>query len=496
MLKTIETMPRGVTSLYFIQAFSTFSYAILYSSLPLYITKQLGLSNTLSNSIVGLFLAFNYILQLVGGLVGGRYLSNKLLFFITILIQTIGLVFLALCNTATLYVGLSFFLVGCGLNTTCYNNMMTQRFVAQDNRRENAFILSYGAMNIGFCAGYIASGFFDYSNQYQYLFYLCMITNAITLFLITKSWHYLTDRNTLLMHIKEPVRLFKKKLIGLTITLLLIPGMLLCFYSAHISNGLVVLLSLIMFFIVLTLGIKQQSPLIKQRIMAYLILAASSIVFWMIYLTGPVGITLFIKNNVDRTLLGFEWATQWIKNINPLAIVLGAPILTMLINKFILKGYKSTIVMQFISAFLLLAFSFVLLTCGIIYSNAQGYTNLYWVIGYVVLQGMAELLIAPIGFAMIGRIAPPELQGLLMGTWMLVTGVAASLSHYLSNAMTKIESVDPLLTNEDFLKVFKQLSLWALTTAALLYFIAPKIKTLIENEEDSKKDRVEIVSST
>ncbi len=496
MLKILETMPRGVTSLYFIQAFSTFSYAILYSSLPLYITKQIGLSNTLSNSIVGLFLAFNYILQLLGGLIGGRYLSNKVLFFITLLIQTIGLVFLALCQASTLYIGLSFFLVGCGLNTTCYNNMMTQRFIALDNRRENAFILSYGAMNIGFCAGYTASGFFDYSNQYQYLFYLCLITNAITLFLITKSWSYLTDKNTPLMQIKNSAHLLNKKLIGIAITLLLIPSMLLCFYSAHFSNGLVVLLSLLMFFIVLTIGLKQKSLIIKQRIMAYLILAASSIVFWMIYLTGPVGITLFIKNNVDRTFLGFEWATQWIKNINPLAIVLGAPLLTILINKLIMKGYKSTIVIQFISAFFLLALSFILLSCGIIYSNAQGYTNLYWVIGYVILQGMAELLIAPIGFAMIGRIAPPELQGILMGTWMLVTGVAASLSHYLSNAMTKIESIDPLLTNDDFLKVFKQLSLWALVTAVLLYFIAPKIRNLIENEEDSKKERVEVASTT
>ncbi|CEG58416.1 peptide MFS transporter [Legionella fallonii] len=496
MLKTIETMPKGVTSLYFIQAFSTFSYAILYSSLPLYITKQIGLSNTLSNSIVGLFLAFNYLLQLLGGLIGGRYLGNKTLFFITIIIQTIGLVFLALSHASVLYLGLSFFLVGCGLNTTCYNNMMTQRFTAEDNRRENAFILSYGAMNIGFCAGYIASGFFDYSNQYQYLFYLCMVTNAITLLLITKSWSYLTDKNTPLIQIKDPARLLNKKLIGLTITLLLIPSMFLCFHSAHLSNGLVVLLSLIMFSIVITIGLKQKSSAMKQKIMAYLILAASSIVFWMIYLTGPVGITLFIKNNVDRSFLGFELATQWVKNINPLAIVLCAPLLTLLINKLIIKGYKSTIVMQFIAAFLLLALSFFLLSCGIMYSNTQGYTGLYWVIGYVILQGMAELLIAPIGFAMIGRIAPSELQGVLMGTWMLVTGVAASLSHYLSNAMTKIESINPLATNDDFLKVFKQLSFWAFITAMLLYFIAPKIRSLIENEEDSQKEGAEIVSIT
>ena len=70
-MNTIEQgMPKGIMSLYFIQMFSTFSFAVLYSSLSLYITKQLGLSSVYSNSIVGLFLAFNFILHLFGGVLG------------------------------------------------------------------------------------------------------------------------------------------------------------------------------------------------------------------------------------------------------------------------------------------------------------------------------------------------------------------------------------------------------------------------------------------
>ncbi len=486
-------MPSGVIALYFIQAFSTFSFAILYSSLPLYITKQLGIPNTPSNSIVGLFLAFNYILQLMGGLIGGRYLSNRSLFFITIIIQSIGLIFLAFCHTSLLYIGLSFFLVGCGLNTTCYNSMLTQRFQQSDKRRDSAFILSYGAMNLGFCAGYIASGFFDYSNQYQYLFYACLMTNAITLLLITKSWTALVDNNTPLMLVKNR-NLLSRNFMGFTITLLLIPAMLLCFHSAHLSNGVVIILSLLMFFIILTLGIKQKSKADRQKIMAYLILAASCVLFWMIYFTGPIGVTLFIKNNVDKNLGGFALATQWIKNVNPLSIILGSPILTALFNKLKTKGYHLSVSFQFVCAFVLLALSFLFLSCGIIFSNSEGYTHLYWVIGYILLQGMAELLIAPIGYAMIGQIAPPQLQGVLMGTWMLVAGVAASLSHYFSNAMVKTESTNPLITNPDFLQVFKQLSLWALLGALFLYCISGKIKSLLDGTDNANKDTTEMAT--
>lgn len=494
MFKTFRQMPSGVTPLYFIQAFSTFSYAILYSSLALYITKKLGLPNALSNSLIGLFLTFNYVLQLIGGLIGGRFLSNRVLFFITILIQSTGLYCLALSNASLLNIGLSLFLVGCGLNTTCYNNMLTQRFEPSDDRRETAFFLSYAAMNIGFCAGYISSGFFDNSNQYQYLFYACMITNAITLFLITKYWSKLIDKNTPLMQAPNRKKRLFKVFIGLTITTLLIPTMLLCFHSGNFTNELVVTLSLIMFMTIFTLGIKQKSNPDKEKIMAYLILAVSSVLFWMIYFTGPMGVTLFIKNNVDKNLLGITLATQWITNINNFVIILGAPMMAVLINKLKSKGYNFSVSTQFVCAFILLANSFFFLSCGIIFSNIHGYTNLCWVMLYTITQGMAELLIAPVGYAMIGRIAPPQLQGILMGTWVLVSGVAASFSHYISNAMIKTESTNPIITNDDFLHVFKQLGIWALLGSLFLYFISRKINNLIDGIDNSTKDESKITS--
>lgn len=148
MSKSLVKMPKGITPLYLIQAFSTFAFAILYSSLSLFLTKQLGLSNTLSNSIVGLFLAFNYVLHLLGGVIGGRYLSNRNLFFITTVMQTIGILMLAFTEMSLLYMGLSLFLVGCGLKTTAYNSMLTQQFTPDDHRRDTAFFNSYAAINV------------------------------------------------------------------------------------------------------------------------------------------------------------------------------------------------------------------------------------------------------------------------------------------------------------------------------------------------------------
>ena len=56
------------------------------------------------------------------------------------------------------------------------------------------------------------------------------------------------------------------------------------------------------------------------------------IIFWMIYYTGPMGIALFVKNNVNRTLLHFNIPTQWLLNINSIAVVVCAPVLVYLIG--------------------------------------------------------------------------------------------------------------------------------------------------------------------
>lgn len=485
MIKTLQRMPKGITALYFIQAFSTFSYAILYSSLSLFITKQLGLSNTVSNSIVGLFLAFNYILHLLGGVMGGRYLSNRTLFSLTTIMQSIGIACLAYAQSTLLYWGLSCFLVGCGLSTTCFNSMVTQRFQPGDNRREGAFFVTYTTMNIGFFAGYISSGFFDHSNQYQLLFYACAAINLITVMLMGISWKHLADHDTPLEAQKSGQHKRMQNLKGMAMTLFLIPVMILCFHSANFSNGLVVVLSVVMFGIILITGQRQKIMADKQKIQAFLILATTSIIFWMIYYTGPMGITLFIKNNVDKQLFGCELPTQWIFNINALLIIIGAPLMSRVISRLRSKGCNFAVSMQFAWGFIILALSFFLLSYGVTLSDSQGYISIVWVILHFVTQAMAELLIGPVGYALIGRIAPAKLQGVLMGTWMMVSGVAASLSQYFSNAMVKAQATDPLLTNADYLHVFNQLGIWALTGGVFLYFISGKIRSLIDNTNGS-----------
>ena len=138
--RLFSAAPEGTAALFFIQIFATLGFAVLYSTLVLYATKHLQLSVKAATTLMGVFGAFNYGLHLFGGYLGGRFLSNRNLFVGGMALQVFGCACIATGTLPLFYVGLALFLTGSGLNVTCINMMLTQRFTPEDPRREGAFL--------------------------------------------------------------------------------------------------------------------------------------------------------------------------------------------------------------------------------------------------------------------------------------------------------------------------------------------------------------------
>src|SRR3954467_8275110 len=191
--------PEGTAALFFIQIFSTLGFAVLYSTLVLYATKHLHLSTKEATTLMGVFGAFNYGLHLFGGYLGGRFLSNRNLFVGGMALQVIGCACVSTGTLAMFYVGLAFFLTGSGLNVTCINMMLTQRFTPEDPRRESAFLWNYAGMNVGFFVGFTVAGHFQETESYSNLFIFATLGNFVAIVLALVSWTTLIDRNTPLL---------------------------------------------------------------------------------------------------------------------------------------------------------------------------------------------------------------------------------------------------------------------------------------------------------
>ena len=494
--KLNSILPNGTGALFVIQIFSTIGFSVLYSTLILYATKGLKMEDTLATSLTGSFIALNYFLHLLGGYIGGRYISYRSLFALGMFSQIIGCLFISQPAVNSLIWGLAFFLAGAGLNVTCINCMVMQLFEPDDKRRESAFLWNYSGMNLGFFLGFSISGYFHNQHAYQTLFLLSALGNILALALVGLNWTKLKDRDTQLMDSTADKK-SKLRLIGISMVVALILANRVALEHSDFSNQLMMIIGVGMFILITALAFKQHETLSRNRMLAYVILAVSSIIFWALYQLAPMGLNLFIERNVDRHFLGMLIAPQWIQNINTIVIIIGGPLLSVVFTRLRERGLNINIPLQFSFALFLIGLAYVILPLGIQLADVNGYTAFSWILASYLLQSLGELFISPIGYAMVGQLAPVKLRGLMMGIWMMITGIAAIFSDYFSKlALGTSGMTDPLTTNASYSETFNLLGWSSIAAAVVLLLLTSFIakltkeraqKHVIVNMEDELK---------
>jgi POT family proton-dependent oligopeptide transporter len=103
-----------------------------------------------------------------------------------------------------------------------------------------------------------------------------------------------------------------------------------------------------------------------------------------------------------------------------------------------------------------MALAFLILPLGIKLAGPDGKSAFVWLFTSYVLQSVGELLISPIGYAMIGKLAPRQYQGVMMGSWMLVTGLASLLRATSSGMIPEPSGTTAVATNPELCKAFRR----------------------------------------
>jgi POT family proton-dependent oligopeptide transporter len=459
--------------------FSTLSFAILYSTIVLYATQKLHLSEIVATSIMGSFCAFNYGLHLLGGYLGGRFISWRFLFVIGMLLQVVSCLLLSIANLDFFYYGLALFLAGSGLNVTCINMMVTQLFEPHDKRRESAFLWNYALMNVGFFIGFSVAGYFQIIQNFSLLFILASIGNALTAIITLFAWKNLKDQNTILTSLTKK-QCAKRFSYGIYYVIFLSIAMVWFIRHSEISNLLVLFVGVAMFFTIAAIAYFEKNKDARNKLFAYIIFALASLIFWTLYQLAPMALTLFAEYNVNRNYGGFLIAPQWIQNINSFVLAFGGPILGFVIQKLRKSGIQLSLSLQFSLSLLCVGTGLAILPIGIAFAAGNGLVSFSWIFWSYILQSIGELFIGPIGYAMIGQlIISRKLQGIMMGVWMMTSGVGAILSNYASTyAIRSSTATNPLMTNPGYSHMFSLLGITTIAAGIILFALIPLLKKL------------------
>ena len=481
--------PEGTAALFFIQIFSTLGFAVLYSTLVLYATKHLQLPVKTATVLMGVFGAFNYGLHLFGGYLGGRFLSNRNLFVGGMALQVIGCACIASGTLALFYVGLALFLTGSGLNVTCINMMLTQRFAPEDSRREGAFLWNYAGMNVGFFVGFSVAGHYQATESYASLFIFATLGNFVAIILAFFNWKTLSDRNTPLLE-KTPKQFRLRNLVGIAILIGLVPVVWFLLLRPGGTEKLMKGISAAVAVTLIYLTFRHTDRREQRNMTAYLILTMGSLMFWSLYQMAPNGLMLFAVNNVDLMMGSVKIQPQWIQNINTVVIVLGGPVLAAWFTRMRARGWRIDIPKQFAWSLLLMAVAFLILPLGIKLAGVDGKSAFVWLFASYILQSIGELLISPIGYAMIGKLAPRQYQGVMMGSWMLVTGLASLFAGDFSGMIPEPTGATAVDTNAAYAKLFLELGLGSLAVGIALAVLIRFLRKLITDKAATIPDEV------
>src|SRR4030095_12351951 len=145
---------------------------------------------------------------------------------------------------------------------------------------------------------------------------------------------------------------------------------------------------------------------------------------------------------------------------------------------------------QVAASLLLMALAFFLIVLGIKLAGPDGKSAFVWLFLNYVLQSIGELLISPIGYAMIGKLAPRQYQGVMMGSWMLWTGLASLFAGDFSGMIPNPTGATAASTNPGYINIFTELGVVTLVVCIALLVLIPFLRKLITDKAEVPAEKM------
>ncbi len=95
---------------------------------------------------------------------------------------------------------------------------------------------------------------------------------------------------------------------------------------------------------------------------------------------------------------------------------------------------------------------------------------------------------------MIGKLAPKQYQGIMMGSWMLVTGLASLFAGDFSGMIPEPSGTTAIATNPEYVKLFAALGAGSLVVGVALVVLIPFLRKLITDKAEISPEELEMAT--
>jgi POT family proton-dependent oligopeptide transporter len=205
-----------------------------------------------------------------------------------------------------------------------------------------------------------------------------------------------------------------------------------------------------------------------------------TVLFWTFFELAGSSINLFTDRNVDRMVLGYRLPTSMFQGVNPLFIILVAPLFASLWKRLADRGISLSAPTQFSFGLIQLGLGFFVLVAGA-HAAKNGLAPLWFLVIAYFLHTTGELCLSPIGLSLVTKLAPKTIVAFVMGIWFL----SSSFAHTIGAEISKLTSlpaeaaalgITPAESLHVYAGVFGPIGYIACGAGVLLFFLSPLLK--------------------
>jgi len=179
-----------------------------------------------------------------------------------------------------------------------------------------------------------------------------------------------------------------------------------------------------------------------QRMAVIVILSVFSIVFWAGFEQSGGTLNLFADDKTDRTYPEFiqrltgeeEFPTAWLQSVNPLLIVMLAPLFSMMWSALDRSRFSLNSAAKFGIGLIGLGLGMaVMYMAESRYESSSQRVGPQWLAMVYLIFTMSELCLSPIGLSLVNKLAPVRVASLMMALWFGCTAGANYLAGKLES---------------------------------------------------------------
>ncbi len=411
-----------------------FGFYVIQALLVLYMTnKVFGFSDSKSYAILGVYSAISWITPILGGYVASRILDFEHAVTLGGCLLAFGYALLALPHEYFFYGALAILSIGNGFFKPNISSYLGDFYHEKDPYREKGYTIFYVGMNVGALIASVSSGYLVRYFGWHVPFLLSSIGLLMGTATFVFGLAYLKKVNKF-----NRIKLSIAKKNPLAIALVYFGALVLMALSYEmirhrgfaneimLGGGALVFIGLIAYAF-------RYNIMARNKMLACIFLTILSIVFWAIFFQIFFSTNLFIERAVNRHIFGFTLPTPLFTGLESIFIVLLGPFFAVLWQKLSTKNKNPSIPLKFTLAMLSIAVAFLIAYAGTTYTNAAGMSNMIFIVFAYLFITIGELLLSPIGLAMVTVFIPQELVGLMMGVWFVALGLGEKLAGVIAN---------------------------------------------------------------